>query len=239
MNLVFSIAGAPARRLVLLTLASVLLLAADNVPHAEAPAGLTLSDEILAPMGLAEAATSAAALAATTPADVAAAAATVARRVEVPLEAPVEAPVGAFATLAPRPAALSTLIATLGGVSAAVAQDRELHCLANAVYFESRGEPIEGQLAVAQAILNRVESGRYASSICGVVNQPGQFSFDRSRTPRGGRDWDTAQAIAKIASENLWHDVAPQAMSFHATYVSPNWRGKTRVAQIGRHVFYK
>ena len=70
-----------------------------------------------------------------------------------------------------RPSTLTALISAMDAVD--TASDRELHCLANAVYFESRGEPLDGQLAVAQAILNRVESGRYADSICGVVNQPG------------------------------------------------------------------
>jgi len=120
-----------------------------------------------------------------------------------------------------------------------VAADDELACLATAVYFESRGEPAEGQLAVAQTILNRVESGRFASSICGVVNQPHQFSFDKSRVPRPGIDWQRAQAIARIASGDLWRDVVPRAIAFHAVRVSPNWAGKTRVATIGNHVFYR
>ena len=68
---------------------------------------------------------------------------------------------------------------------------------------------------------------------------PSQFSYDRSRTPRAGRDWETAEAIAKIAMDDMWAEVAPNAMSFHATYVKPNWAGKTKVAQIGRHVFYR
>jgi spore germination cell wall hydrolase CwlJ-like protein len=120
-----------------------------------------------------------------------------------------------------------------------VAADDELACLAAAVYFESRGEPAEGQLAVAQTILNRVESGRFASTICGVINQPHQFSFDKSRVPRPGIDWQRAQAIARIATGDLWRDVVPRATAFHAVRVSPNWAGKTRVATIGNHVFYR
>ena len=123
--------------------------------------------------------------------------------------------------------------------TSATASDVELACLATAVYFESRGEPVEGQLAVAQTILNRVESGRFAASICGVINQPHQFSYDKTRAPRPGMDWQRAQAIARIAAEDLWRDVVPRAIAFHAARVAPNWAGKTRVATIGNHIFYR
>ncbi len=135
------------------------------------------------------------------------------------------------------PASLSLLAATLD--TSTLADDDELTCLATAVYFEARGEPVEGQLAVAQTILNRVESGRFASSICGVINQPHQFSFDRARAPRPGSDWQRAQAIARIAAEDMWRDVVPRAIAFHAVRVSPKWAGKTRVATIGNHIFYR
>ncbi len=117
--------------------------------------------------------------------------------------------------------------------------DAELRCLATAVYFEARGEPLEGQLAVAQAIRNRVASGRYASSICGVIRQPGQFTYAHDRAPRGGNDWRIAQAIAAIAQDQTWREVAPKATSFHASFVKPGWNGMTRVARIGNHVFYR
>jgi spore germination cell wall hydrolase CwlJ-like protein len=210
------------------------MLVAAGVPQStETIDGPTISDSILAPLSPAEAAASAAALAATTPADTAAAArANAALRVAGYAE-------DATVTAPDRPAKLTTLVATMDDADDAVARDRELRCLATAVYFESRGEPLEGQLAVAQAIMNRVDSGRYASSICGVVNQPRQFSFDRTRTPAAGTDWRVAQAIAQIAANDMWVEVAPKALSFHATYVAPNWAGKTRVATIGRHVFYR
>ncbi len=228
MNFRVPLINATTGRLIILTIASAFLLAAGDVTTATrqdvsqdvSAAGPTISDDILAPMTTAERAESAAALAATTPADVTA---------DAPQAA--EKPV--------RSAALSTLVASMDDVDEAVASDRDLRCLASAVYFESRGEPLEGQLAVAQAILNRAESGRYAGTACGVIAQPRQFSFDRTRAPRAGSDWQTAMAIAMIASENMWRAVAPGAMSFHANYVSPNWQGKTRVTQIGRHIFYR
>lgn len=221
---VFLSISASTRRLIALTAASALLLAAGNVSDATSvPVGPTISDELLAPMSAADTAASNAALAASTPADVAAA-------MNI---SPVE-----IAPIAPvRAASLPGLIASVD--DAAATSDAEMRCLATAVYFESRGEPVEGQLAVAQAIINRTESGRYADTVCGVINQPRQFSFDRSRTPRAGSDWETAKAIAVIAIRDLWHEVAPQAVSFHATYVAPKWQGKTRIAQIGRHVFYR
>lgn len=221
--------SASTNRLIILAAASLLLLAAGDVSQAVKNAatagGPEISDTILAPVSAAEAAASAAALAATTPADVAAA-----YVAETATDPAAEAP-------ALRPASLTHLIASIDDFD--VADDHNLRCLATAVYFESRGEPIEGQLAVAQTILNRVESGRYAPSVCGVINQPRQFSYDRRRTPSPGRDWDIAQAIAKIAVDDMWQEVAPAAISFHAKRVSPNWAGKTRVATIGNHIFYR
>ena len=137
------------------------------------------------------------------------------------------------------PASLSVLVEAIDAPQAHVSRSDELLCLARAVYFEARGEPLEGQLAVAQAILNRVDSGRYPTSICGVVRQPGQFTFRHGLPVRDGEDWRRAQAIALVAAEDMWPDVVPNAVSFHATHVRPLWRDKVRVAQIGRHVFYR
>ena len=137
----------------------------------------------------------------------------------------------------PRPAQLTTLVAQMIDARPTAYGDRD--CLARAVYFEARGEPLEGQLAVAQVILNRVASGRFATTVCGVVNQPGQFSFDRSRTPADGRDWRTAKAIAAIAATAAWDVVAPRATAFHATRVSASWSSMHKVSTIGNHVFYR
>jgi spore germination cell wall hydrolase CwlJ-like protein len=119
----------------------------------------------------------------------------------------------------------------------------EHHCLAGAVYFESKGEPLQGQLSVAEVVLNRSRSGRFPSSICGVVKQRGQFSFIRgggfppiaTSTPA----WRKAVAIARIAMDDLADGPAPRALFFHATRVSPGWRGLTRVATVGNHIFYR
>lgn len=120
--------------------------------------------------------------------------------------------------------------------------DAEHECLAGAVYFESKGEPLQGQLAVAEVILNRASSGKFPTSICGVVKQKSQFSFVRGgRIPpisKASAAWRKAVAIAHIAKKDLAEGGIGKAMFFHARYVSPRWR-LTRVASIGNHIFYR
>lgn len=136
-----------------------------------------------------------------------------------------------------RPAQLATLVARTIDNQQAAYGDRE--CLARAVYFEARGEPLEGQLAVAQVILNRVASGRFADTVCGVISQRGQFSFDHARLPAQSRDWRTAQAIAAIAATASWDAMAPRATAFHATRINASWSTMHKVGTIGNHVFYR
>lgn len=134
---------------------------------------------------------------------------------------------------------LSALVDEHAGTDTA---DNEMECLAGAIYFESKGEPLTGQLAVAEVILNRAKSGRFAPSVCGVVKQRGQFSFVRGgRIPainEGNAQYRKALAIAHIAVQDLADSPASNAISFHATRVSPGWRMK-RVARVGNHIFYR
>lgn len=121
---------------------------------------------------------------------------------------------------------------------------REMECLAGTVYFESRGEPLAGQLAVAQVVINRSESSRFPSSYCGVVYQRSQFSFVKGgkmpRIKRSSTAWKRAKAIARIAHEGQWESEAQDSLYFHATYVRPSWsRKKTRRASINTHIFYR
>jgi N-acetylmuramoyl-L-alanine amidase len=123
------------------------------------------------------------------------------------------------------------------------AGSHELDCLAVGIYFESKSEPLQGQLAVGQVIANRSNSGgRFPSSYCGVLFQRGQFSFVHGASlpsvPRSSRQWTTAVAIAKIVDQELKDSVVGNALFFHARYVSPGWHMK-RVASIGNHVFYR
>jgi spore germination cell wall hydrolase CwlJ-like protein len=120
---------------------------------------------------------------------------------------------------------------------------RELECLAAGVYFESKSEPLAGQLAVGQVIANRAESrGRFPSSYCGVLTQRGQFSFVRGgRWPavnKNSLQWKNAVAVARIVEADLHASNVGKALFFHARRVSPGWR-LTRVASVGNHVFYR
>ena len=136
--------------------------------------------------------------------------------------------------------------ATLAGLVAAqpTARDlsRELDCLAGAIYFESKGESLPGQLAVGRVIIARSKSGRFPDSYCGVVFQRSQFSFVRGHSMPGidhaSRGWHNAVAIARIAHEGTWRSPAEGALFFHAARVSPNWR-LARVARIDNHIFYR
>lgn len=121
---------------------------------------------------------------------------------------------------------------------------REMECLAGAVYFESRGEPLAGQLAVAQVVINRAASGVFPADYCGVVYQRAQFSFVRGGSMphirRGSAAWARAKAVARIAHEGLWESKAGDALYFHATHVSPRWRhSKQALATIDSHIFYR
>lgn len=127
---------------------------------------------------------------------------------------------------------------------AATATDDAQHdCLAGAVYFESKGEPLAGQLAVAETVINRAKSGRFPASYCGVVKQRNQFSFVRGgripSIPRSSQAWKTAVAIATIAHRDLADSPGKRALFFHANYVRPSWRGVTRLATVGNHIFYR
>jgi spore germination cell wall hydrolase CwlJ-like protein len=142
---------------------------------------------------------------------------------------------------APAVQPLSTLVATHGE---GPALDAEATCLATAVYFESMGEPLEGQLAVAQVVINRAKSGRYPTSWCGVVKQKAQFSFVRSgqfpRVDAGCQAWRKAQAIARIASASMAQVLPTDVLWYHADYVAPSWgRRLARVEKIGAHIFYR
>lgn len=127
---------------------------------------------------------------------------------------------------------------------------RQQRCLAEAVYFEARSEPEEGQAAVAQVVLNRVRSGLYPSNVCAVVyqdrNRPFacQFSFaceGKSLRVEEPGPWATAVRIAKdVTSGKIYNAKVGSALNYHANYVMPYWASTLkRVDRIGHHIFYQ
>jgi spore germination cell wall hydrolase CwlJ-like protein len=135
---------------------------------------------------------------------------------------------------------LASMVAQL---RAPEAGNHELDCLATGIYFEAKGEPLAGQLAVGKVIANRTESGgRFPGTYCGVLFQRGQFSFVHGHSlpsvSHENRQWQTAVAIAEIVDQDLKESPVGDALFFHARYVAPGWHAK-RVASIGNHVFYR
>jgi spore germination cell wall hydrolase CwlJ-like protein len=128
--------------------------------------------------------------------------------------------------------------------------EREQNCLTAGIYFEARGEPVRGQAAVAQVILNRVKNPAFPNSICGVVYQNKkwrnrcQFSFacdrikDRVNDPKR---WELARYVARETTEGrIWLTQVGSSTHYHAIYVRPKWASRmTKVGRIGLHVFYR
>jgi len=127
---------------------------------------------------------------------------------------------------------------------------RQLNCLTQNIYWEAASEPFEGKVAVAQVTLNRVESGRFAPTVCGVVYQKNVF-YERvvcqfSWFCEGNHKikavyqpmWQESELVAKkVLLENFRLPSMKNALYYHADYVNPNWR-KPRIEKIGRHIFY-
>lgn len=137
--------------------------------------------------------------------------------------------------------AYGTLDAAVAAQPTPDANSDDVQCMAGAVYFEAKGEPLSGQLAVAEVILNRAKSGRFPTSVCSVVTQPGQFSFVRGGhvpTVAANKQYRTALAVARVALADAWNSPAAGAMYFHARRVAPTWH-REQVAAIGNHVFYR
>ena len=123
-------------------------------------------------------------------------------------------------------------------------------CLAEAIYFESRGEAVRGQMAMAQVILNRVFSGKYPNTVCGVVYQNAhrrlhcQFTFACDGIPDIVREpdmWERAKTIAaEMLDGKLWLPEVGKATHYHAYWVHPGWvREMTKMHRLGVHTFYR
>lgn len=115
-----------------------------------------------------------------------------------------------------------------------------LMCLAVAVYFESRGEPLQGQYAVAEVVMNRVADERYPDTVCGVVFERKAFSFTHDgkpdrlpKTPAG----EKAMEVATNVMAGLKMGIT--STHYHATYVKPYWTSYFELdGKVGDHVFY-
>ena len=127
---------------------------------------------------------------------------------------------------------------------------RQLNCLTKNIYWEAGSEPFEGKVAVAQVTINRVESGRFADTVCGVVYQKNvfyekavcQFSWfcEGNHKIKAVYQpmWQESELVAKkVLLENFRLPSMKNALYYHADYVNPNWR-KARIDKIGRHIFY-
>jgi spore germination cell wall hydrolase CwlJ-like protein len=127
---------------------------------------------------------------------------------------------------------------------------KEWRCLSEALYFEARGETVKGQFAVAEVILNRVDSARFPDTICGVINQGsgrGKFNCQFTYTCDGKleviteeRAWETVGKVARLSMQLEERPLTFGATYYHTNYVNPSWASKfPRTATIGVHYFYK
>jgi hypothetical protein len=137
-----------------------------------------------------------------------------------------------------------------GGTTIAARLLAEHQCLAQAIYYETRGNTDDGQKAVVEVIFNRIKSGRYGSSICGVVYQGAttghcQFSWvctgavAHAREPK---EWHRAEELAArvLTGEDQLDNLTQGAVGFHATSIQPNWGGQfVKTVEIGGQVFYR
>ncbi|WP_134678995.1 cell wall hydrolase [Paracoccus ravus] len=135
------------------------------------------------------------------------------------------------------PASAETKAATKA--SAQKVSTSDLACLSEALYFEARGEGHKGQQAVAEVILNRVDHPKFPKSVCGVVNQKGQFTYKKGRIREQGA-FNRAKKIAQAALQGAPRNLTNGATYFHTGAVKPSWSRKfERTTRIGSHTFYR
>jgi spore germination cell wall hydrolase CwlJ-like protein len=128
----------------------------------------------------------------------------------------------------------------------------DLKCLAENIYFEARGEPLEGQYAVAEVTMNRARSKYFPDTICGVVHEArwdpirkrpvAHFSWTElgPLSPQDGVAWKQAMAVATGVYDDLYRPIVPGALFYHATSIRPEWaKTQKAVATIGNHIFYR
>ena len=129
------------------------------------------------------------------------------------------------------------------------AGDAEWRCLSEALYFEARGETVKGQFAVAEVIVNRVKSGRFPGTVCGVINQGTgrKFQCQFTYTCDGRKDvvaeplaYERVAKVARAVLDGAVGNLTGGATHYHTIAVRPAWaRTYTKTAQIGVHIFYR
>jgi spore germination cell wall hydrolase CwlJ-like protein len=130
-------------------------------------------------------------------------------------------------------------------------RERQLACLAINIYKEAGYEPFEGKVAVAQVVMNRVKSGKFANDVCGVVYQKNvimekvvcQFSWycdsvHKNRAVNKDAYQESYDVAKKVLLEGFKLDILRDALYYHATYVNPRWKHE-KIGKIGQHIFYK
>jgi spore germination cell wall hydrolase CwlJ-like protein len=128
-------------------------------------------------------------------------------------------------------------------------RERAVRCLTQAVYYEAAREPLKGQQAVAQVVLNRVRHPAYPKSVCGVVYQGSanatgcQFTFTCDGALRWRPEpalWTEAEGVARHALEGYVDREVGSATHYHAVYVAPYWAPTlVKMTQVGQHIFYR
>jgi N-acetylmuramoyl-L-alanine amidase len=144
------------------------------------------------------------------------------------------------------------IAATQRAATRAHRREADLQCLAENVYFEARGEPLDGQYAVAEVTLNRTRAPNFPHTICSVVHEMrwdpihhrnvADFSWTElgALSPDDGAAWERATAVAIAEYDDLHNPIVPGALFYHSTSVRPAWaRTRTVIVRIGRHVFYR
>jgi len=131
-------------------------------------------------------------------------------------------------------------------------RESDLQCLAENIYFEARGEPIEGQYAVAEVTLNRTRAEHFPHTVCAVVHEMrwdpvrkrpvADFSWTElgGLSPEDGPAWKRAMTVATAVYDDTHDPIASGALFYHSTKVRPGWaRTRTAVTTIGNHIFYR
>ncbi|MGH6782685.1 MAG: cell wall hydrolase [Sphingomonadaceae bacterium] len=164
----------------------------------------------------------------------------------LPAETPVEATPATIVAEAPGEAVEAPTLPLKAPVTAVAAaepvNDAELECMTKVVHHEAGNQSRAGQLAVAQLIMNRLESGRFADTVCGVVHQRGQFFNTYAYNPkRSTKMWESAVDVSREAMAGVTADVVPGALFYHASYQAPPrfFRTRQRAAVLGDHIFYR